>query len=76
MFESYTQGGKSRSDGTGLGLPLSRRLIELMGGDLDLVASTPAGTTFRIRIAAGIGPGTVAPRRVAGRHARPVVVPS
>jgi two-component system, cell cycle sensor histidine kinase PleC len=53
VFENYTQGSdRSRGDGTGLGLPLSRRLIELMQGELDLVESTPLGSTFRIRIPA------------------------
>ncbi len=39
-----------RHDGTGLGLPLSRRLMELMGGRLDLVESLPTGSIFRIRV--------------------------
>ena len=57
VFESYTQAGdRSRHDGTGLGLPLSRRLIELMEGELDLVDSSPLGSTFRVRIPAGTAP--------------------
>jgi signal transduction histidine kinase len=32
---------------------LSRRLVELMGGELILHASTPGGSTFRIRIPIG-----------------------
>ena len=54
VFETYTQASdRSRHDGTGLGLPLSRRLIELMGGELDLVDSSHVGSTFRIRVPAG-----------------------
>ena len=48
---------KPRLDGAlgshGLGLPLSRRLVELIGGSLDLDSTGPDGTTFRIGL-----PGT------------------
>jgi signal transduction histidine kinase len=74
VFESYVQGDKSRSDGTGLGLPLSRRLVELMGGELALVVSTSAGSTFRIRIPGTAGGTEV--RRPIRRRARLAVVPS
>jgi two-component system, cell cycle sensor histidine kinase PleC len=75
VFESYVQGDKSRTDGTGLGLPLSRRLVELMGGELALVVSTSAGSTFRIRMpATGSGTETRVPAR--RRRARLAVVPS
>ena len=52
IFDEFVQGAahERRSDGTGLGLPLSRRLVELMDGHLELLDSSPAGSTFRIRI--------------------------
>ena len=36
--------------GTGLGLYLSRRSVEAMGGDLDLEATGLEGSTFRLRL--------------------------
>jgi signal transduction histidine kinase len=76
VFESYTQGGNSLNEGTGLGLPLSRRLIELMAGELDLVTSSPLGSTFRIRIPAGAGPSAVPSEDAARPRASLRVVPS
>ena len=75
VFESYIQGDKSRSDGTGLGLPLSRRLVELMGGELVLLASTPAGSTFRIRIPASAKANAV-PKPTRRNRVRLAVLPS
>lgn len=39
-----------KSKGTGLGLPLSRRLAELLGGSIDLESVPGQGTTFRLTI--------------------------
>jgi signal transduction histidine kinase len=75
IFESYTQGDRSRRDGTGLGLSLSRRLIELMGGELALVESSPAGSTFRVRIPASPA-GSSAPKPARRNRARLAVLPS
>jgi len=41
---------KARGEGTGLGLPTSRRIAEMHGGSLELVASGPGGTRFRVRL--------------------------
>jgi signal transduction histidine kinase len=41
----------AKGTGHGLGLPISKRLVELLGGDLTLDASGPDGTTFKVRLA-------------------------
>ena len=40
----------ARMRGSGLGLPLSRRLAHLLGGTLEIASSTKAGSTFRFEI--------------------------
>jgi signal transduction histidine kinase len=40
----------SRMRGSGLGLPLSRRLAELLGGSLAIANSSGAGSTFRFEL--------------------------
>ena len=44
IFESFQQGGRgaSREEGTGLGLTLSRRIVELFGGRMWLVSEVGA----------------------------------
>lgn len=48
LFEPFVSGRSS--DGTGLGLTISRELAVSHGGDLALVESGPAGTTFELRL--------------------------
>jgi signal transduction histidine kinase len=44
IFDSFLT---NRSDGTGLGLSISKRILRSHRGDIELVESSPAGTTFR-----------------------------
>jgi signal transduction histidine kinase len=38
----------TRPDGTGMGLPTVRKLVERQGGTVELERSQPGGTAFRI----------------------------
>ena len=53
IFEEFEQEDESttrRHGGTGLGIAISRRIIEHMGGQLQLESSTPQGSTFAFTI--------------------------
>ena len=52
IFESFQQGGRgvAREEGTGLGLTLSRRIVELFEGRLWLESEVGAGSTFGFAI--------------------------
>ncbi len=47
LFTPFTTG---RAEGLGLGLAIARDILREFGGDLTLVATTPEGTTFRVRL--------------------------
>jgi signal transduction histidine kinase len=52
IFQSFEQVGDpiKMQAGTGLGLPISKRLIELMGGELNVASTLGQGSTFSIEI--------------------------
>jgi signal transduction histidine kinase/CheY-like chemotaxis protein len=53
IFEDFEQGADThaeRQDGTGLGLPISRRLAEGMGGRLSVASEPGRGSTFRVTL--------------------------
>ena len=61
IFESFQQGGRgvAREEGTGLGLTLTRRIIELFDGRLWLESEVGVGSTFGFAV-------PVRPRAVTG----------
>lgn len=53
IFQEFVQLGKSQlQEGTGLGLPISRRLAELLSGSLTLESQPGQGSTFRLTLPA------------------------
>jgi signal transduction histidine kinase len=48
IFEAFKQVGshKNQSEGTGLGLPLSKKLVEMMGGSLHVTSTLGKGSIF------------------------------
>lgn len=62
IFHEFVQLGKTQlQDGTGLGLPISRRLAELLHGSLTVESTVGEGSTFCLRL-----PATVEGRTVLG----------
>lgn len=64
IFEDFVQLGEGSAEGTGLGLPIARRLAELMGGRLEVESTPGQGSTFRLTLPLG---GTEGIRPVRGR---------
>jgi CheY-like chemotaxis protein/anti-sigma regulatory factor (Ser/Thr protein kinase) len=53
VFEEFSQADDSTTrdyGGTGLGLPISRRFCQMMGGDISVASATGEGSTFTIRL--------------------------
>ncbi len=53
IFEPFQQADRTASrqfEGTGLGLPISRKMVELLGGKLNLKSRVGVGTTFTIEL--------------------------
>jgi signal transduction histidine kinase/CheY-like chemotaxis protein len=54
IFEAFQRGGReARSEGTGLGLTLSKRIVELHGGRIWMSSRPGAGSTFGFAVPVG-----------------------
>ncbi|CAN5788037.1 hypothetical protein BH23GEM6_BH23GEM6_01150 [soil metagenome] len=54
IFEEFVQLSGTDQLGTGLGLPISRRLAELLGGRLDVESNPGEGSVFRLFLPASV----------------------
>ncbi|MDB4409668.1 response regulator [Gammaproteobacteria bacterium] len=64
VFEEFSQADSSTTrdyGGTGLGLTISRRFCQMLGGDMTVTSKPGTGSTFTIRLPAEF-PGAEAPR--------------
>jgi CheY-like chemotaxis protein/anti-sigma regulatory factor (Ser/Thr protein kinase) len=64
VFDEFSQADNSTTrdyGGTGLGLTITRRFCQMLGGDLSVTSQPGAGSTFTIRLPATL-PGTEVPQ--------------
>jgi len=51
LFESFSRGDNAATqEGSGLGLPIAKRLTEVMGGTIEVESEEGVGTTFTVRL--------------------------
>jgi signal transduction histidine kinase len=54
IFEEFVQVSESKQPGTGLGLPISRRLAQLLDGSLTVCSTPGEGSTFSLTLPASL----------------------
>ena len=81
LFENFTRergSTVSKIQGTGLGMPIAKKLVEMMSGDIAVESALGAGTTFTVHIPAdfasapaqadGAADEALSPERLAGHR--------
>ncbi|NEP62347.1 MAG: response regulator [Symploca sp. SIO2G7] len=56
LFEAFSQSkaGKEIQEGTGLGLPIAKKFVQLMGGDISISSEVECGSLFKFDIVVGV----------------------
>jgi predicted ATPase/signal transduction histidine kinase/CheY-like chemotaxis protein len=70
MFEPFvqTKTGRDAHEGTGLGLPISRKFVQLMGGDITVQSEVGRGTTVTFTIPCHVGASIEQPPSTFVKH--------
>lgn len=72
IFERFHQAGRAMTrpaEGAGLGLYITKRLVEAMGGEISVESVVGEGSTFRVRLPAGPSDGVEGTPSAAGEVA-------
>ncbi len=66
IFQPFEQTGnaKQRAKGTGLGLAISRRIVQLMGSEIQVTSTLGEGSTFWFEVELAVSPEWVGDREV------------
>ena len=70
IFEAFvqTKAGQESQEGTGLGLPISRSFVELMGGKISVESEVGRGSTFKFWIPCSLADATEIETQAQGRR--------